>query len=59
MVEGTDDSLYTRKNVLRRIRRNGDMAGGLDPSEKVFERDIDLRGINDDQLSGVILKKLF
>lgn len=54
MGKGTNESPYTRKDILRRIRRNGSTAGGLDLSEKVFEENIDLREL---QLQRIILNE--
>jgi hypothetical protein len=53
MGDGTKEKPYTRRDVLRRIKANGGTAEGLDLSGKVFEREIDLHGLN---LEGIILK---
>ena len=52
MGDGTEQNPYTRKDVLRRIRKNGGIAKGLDLSRKVFKEGIDLRGF---RLQGLIL----
>jgi len=54
MGDGTYKNPYTREDVLRLIKENGDTAEGLDLSEKVFEEGIDLRGLD---LEGIILKE--
>ena len=54
MGDGTEQNPYTREDVLKLIKENGGTAKGLDLSDKVFERGIDLRGFN---LLGIILKK--
>jgi hypothetical protein len=45
MGRGTEKSPYTRKDVLRRIKKHGGTAKGLDLSGKYFERGIDLSGL--------------
>lgn len=54
MGDGTEKNPYTRKDVLRLIKKTGGKAEGLDLSGKHFERDIDLKGFD---LEGIILKK--
>jgi len=53
MGRGTKKSPYTRKDVLRLIKKNGGKAEGLDLSGKWFEKGIDLKGLD---LSKIILK---
>lgn len=55
MGDGTEKNPYTRKDVLRRIRKNGGTADGLDLSGKTFEAGIDLGGLD---LRGIILNKV-
>jgi len=57
MGDGTKENPYTREDVERAIGENGGTAEGLDLSEKVFEKGINLRRINGNQLSGIILRK--
>lgn len=57
MGDGTKENPYTREDVLRLIKENGDTAEGLDLSEMVFEGGIDLRGLNNNHLQGIILNK--
>ncbi len=54
MGDGTRQNPYTREDVLRRIRRHGSAAKGLDLSGKVFEESVDLRGLN---LNRIILAR--
>ncbi|MGD9118313.1 MAG: pentapeptide repeat-containing protein [Dehalococcoidia bacterium] len=54
MGRGTKDNPYTRKDVLRLIRKNGGTAERLDLSNKFFEEDIKLRELN---LRKIILKR--
>jgi len=54
MAEETKENPFTREDVLRLIEENGGKAEGLDLSGKVFEENIDLRGLD---LEGIILKK--
>jgi uncharacterized protein YjbI with pentapeptide repeats len=53
MGNGTKKNPYTREDVLRLIKENGDTARGLDLSGKVFEGGIDLRKLD---LKGIILE---
>lgn len=53
MGDGTVWNPYTREDVLRLIKENGDKAEGLDLSGKVFERGLDLNGLN---LRGILLR---
>ena len=53
MGDGTEQNPYTREDVLNLIKENGETAEGLDLSEKWFEADIDLRGLD---LKGIILQ---
>ena len=53
MGKGTDESPYTRKDILRRIRKNGGTANGLDLSGKTFADGVDLSGLD---LKGINLK---
>lgn len=46
MGDGTETNPYTREDVLRLIKENGGKAEGLDLSEKVFEKGIDMRGFD-------------
>lgn len=55
MGDGTNQSPYTREDVLRLIEQNGGKAEGLNLSGKVFEKGIDLRGLNNNHLQGVTL----
>ena len=52
MGDGTKDKPYMRKDVLRRIRKNGGKAEGLDLSNCNFVNAVDLSGLD---LSGIIL----
>lgn len=52
MGKGTKKNPYAREDVLRRIKRNGGTARGLDLADKYFEEDIDLRGLD---LAGIDL----
>jgi len=45
MGKGTEESPYTRKDILRLIEENGGKAEGLNLSGKIFEDSIDLRGL--------------
>ena len=56
MRDGTKENPFTREDVEKAIREHGGTQE-LDLSGKEFERGIDLRGINNDQLSGIILKE--
>ncbi len=56
MGNGTRENPYTRDDVLKLIKENGDKTEGLDLSGKVFEGHIDLRQFN---LQLIILKKAF
>ncbi len=47
----------TREDVLRLIEEHGGTAKGLDLSGKEFESGIDLRGINNNNLQGIILNE--
>jgi hypothetical protein len=53
MEEGKKREPLTREDVLRLIEEHGGKAEGLDLSDKVFEKEIDLREID---LYGIILK---
>ena len=53
MGRGTEESPYTRKDILRRIRKNGGTANGLDLSGKTFADGVDLSGLD---LKGINLK---
>lgn len=55
MGTGTEKNPYTRKDVLRLIKKNGGTAAGLDLSGKYFEDDIDLRGLD---FNGIKLQKV-
>jgi len=55
MGDGTKENPYTREDVLRLIKENGGRAKGLDLSEKIFEKGIDLRGLNNNHLQGITL----
>jgi len=46
MGDGTKENPYTREDVLRLIKENGDTAEGLDLSGKVFEKMIDLSDLD-------------
>jgi uncharacterized protein YjbI with pentapeptide repeats len=54
MGDGTKENPYTREDMLRLIKENGDTAEGLDLSGKVFEKGIDLKGL---RLQRIILKE--
>jgi hypothetical protein len=54
MGRGTEKSPYTRKDVLRLIKKNGGTAKWLDLSGKHFEDNIDLSKLD---LEGIILNK--
>jgi hypothetical protein len=54
MGRGTEKSPYTRKDVLRLIKANGNTAEGLDLSGKYFKEGIDLQELG---LYGIILNK--
>lgn len=54
MGNGTEESPYTRKDVLSLIEENGGKTEGLDLSGKVFEDGIDLSNLD---LAGIILRK--
>lgn len=56
MGDGTREKPYTRKDVLRLIKKNGGTAEELDLSGKHFEQGIDLTGI---YLGSVILQNTF
>ena len=53
MGDRTEQSLYTREDVLRLIAENGGTAEGLDLSGKTFVEDINLFGLD---LNGIILR---
>ncbi len=53
MGDGTDKSPYTREDILRLIKENGDKAEGLDLSGKIFVESLDLSNVD---LSGITLK---
>jgi len=53
MGDGTEQNPLTHEDVLRLIEEHGGTARGLDLSGKVFEGEIDLRGLN---LSRIILE---
>ena len=53
MADGTEQNPLTREDVLKKIEENGGTAEGLDLSGKVFEKGIDLQGLN---LEGIILR---
>jgi uncharacterized protein YjbI with pentapeptide repeats len=57
MGDGTKENPYTREDVLRLIKQNGNTAEGLDLSRKVFEEGINLSGLNrlDLNFFGIIL----
>ena len=55
MGKGTDQSPYTREDIIRRIRRNEGTANGLDLSGKTFADGIDLSGL---ELTRIILKTI-
>jgi len=52
MGDGTKENPFTREDVRKRIRQNGDTAKGLDFSGKEFEEEVDLCDLN---LKGIIL----
>ena len=52
-MAGEKENPFTREDVLRLIEENGGTAEGLDLSGKVFEKGIDLQGLN---LEGIILR---
>lgn len=54
MGDGTNESPYTREDVIDAIARHGGSAWDLDLSESNFEQGIDLRALD---LSGIILNK--
>jgi hypothetical protein len=56
MGDGTARNPYTRKDVLRLIKKHGGTARGLDLSGKYFEKGANLRKIN---LRGVVLKSAY
>ncbi|MFC1920997.1 pentapeptide repeat-containing protein [Chloroflexota bacterium] len=55
MGDGTEESPYTREDVLRLIEENGGIAEGLDLAEKFLEDGIDLKDLD---LKGIILKNV-
>ncbi len=57
MGDGTKENPFTREDVLRLIEENGGTAEGLYLSGKIFEEGIDLRGLNNNCLQGIILNK--